>query len=103
MHAVAGATLTDMHLNRYQRQTVQEALRAMRADLGPATVVLLAWIVPAPHHRGSRAGRLVEVTAAADRPAMTEDRPATPATPTTCLRGTAAHETAVAAEVFTCA
>ena len=63
-----------MHLKRYQRQTVQEALRAVRADLGPDALVLFTRLVSTPGPRGWPGKRLVEVTAAAGRPAMTAGR-----------------------------
>lgn len=63
-----------MHLKRYKRKTVQEALRAVREDLGPEALVLSTRMVPAPGVRGWIGGRAVEVTAAADRPSMSDDR-----------------------------
>ena len=63
-----------MHLKRYQRQTVQEALRAVREDLGPQALVLSTRLVTAPGPRGWIGGRLVEVTAAVNRPDVTDDR-----------------------------
>lgn len=63
-----------MHLKRYQRQTVQEALRAVREDLGPDALVLSTRLIAAPGPRGWIGGRLVEITAAANRPGMTDDR-----------------------------
>jgi flagellar biosynthesis protein FlhF len=68
-----------MQLKRYLRQTVQEALRAVRDDMGPDALVLSTRVVPAPGPKGWLGGRLVEVTAAADRPQVTEVRP--PAAP----------------------
>ena len=63
-----------MHLKRYQRQTVQEALRAVREDLGPEALVLSTRLIAAPGPRGWIGRRLVEVTAAANRPDVTETR-----------------------------
>jgi len=63
-----------MHLKRYQRQTVQEALRAVREDLGPDALVLSTRLIAAPGPRGWIGRRLVEVTAAANRPDVTETR-----------------------------
>ena len=71
---LGGRRSTDMHLKRYQRQTVQEALRAVRADLGPDALVLSTRLVTTAGPRGWPGKRLVEVTAAADRPAVTADR-----------------------------
>jgi flagellar biosynthesis protein FlhF len=63
-----------MHLKRYRRKTVKEALRAVREDLGPEALVLSTRMVPAAGMRGWFGARAVEVTAAADRPPMSEDR-----------------------------
>jgi flagellar biosynthesis protein FlhF len=63
-----------MHLKRYQRQTVQEALRAVREELGPDALVLSTRLVAAPGPRGWIGRRLVEVTAAADRLSVPEVR-----------------------------
>jgi flagellar biosynthesis protein FlhF len=63
-----------MHLKRYKRKTVQEALRAVREDLGPQALVLSTRMVPAQGVRGWLGARAVEVTAAADRLPMSEDR-----------------------------
>jgi flagellar biosynthesis protein FlhF len=73
-----------MHLKRYKRKTVQEALRAVREDLGPEALVLSTRMVPAPGVRGWIGGRAVEVTAAAERLPMSEDRHL--AGPSTSLR-----------------
>ena len=69
-----------MHLKRYQRQTVKEALRAVREDLGPEALVLSTRLVAAPGPRGWIGGRFVEITAAANRPDETEDRHLEPRT-----------------------
>src|SRR4051794_40334298 len=63
-----------MHLKRYQRQTVQQALRAVRVDLGPDALVLSTRLIQAPGPRGWFGGRFVEITAAADRSFVTDDR-----------------------------
>jgi flagellar biosynthesis protein FlhF len=63
-----------MHLKRYQRQTVQDALRAVREDLGPEALVVSTRLVSAPGPRGWFGGQFVEITAAANRPTMTDDR-----------------------------
>jgi flagellar biosynthesis protein FlhF len=64
-----------MHLKRYRRETVQEALRAVREDLGPDALVLSTRVVPARGVRGLFGGQAVEVTAAAERPPVSETRP----------------------------
>jgi hypothetical protein len=91
---LGGRRSTDMHLKRYQRQTVQEALRAVRADLGPDALVLSTRLVTTAGSRGWPGKRLVEVTAAADRPAMTVDRQEA---------ADAGREASTPAEVSTCA
>ncbi len=63
-----------MYLKRYQRQTVQDALRAVREDLGPEALVLSTRLVAAPGPRGWFGGKFVEITAAANRPTVTDDR-----------------------------
>jgi len=63
-----------MHLKRYRRQTVKEALRAVREDLGPDALVLSTRTVTALGVRGLLGAKEVEITAAAERFAMTEDR-----------------------------
>ena len=63
-----------MHLKRYRAETVQEALRAVREDLGPHAFVLSTRVVPVSGMRGWFGARLVEITAAADRPSVSEDR-----------------------------
>jgi len=63
-----------MNLKRYRRQTLQEALRAVREDLGPDALVLSTRLITAPGPRGWIGGRVVEITAAANRPDMTDDR-----------------------------
>ena len=63
-----------MHLKRYRRETVKEALRAVREDLGPNALILSTRMVAARGVRGWFGGRVVEVTAAAERPSMSESR-----------------------------
>ena len=63
-----------MHLKRYRRQTVKEALRAVREDLGPDALVLSTRTVTALGVRGLFGAKEVEITAAAERFAMSEDR-----------------------------
>src|SRR5215218_8510933 len=69
-----------MHLKRYREKTVQEALRAVREDLGPEALVLSTRMVPAHGVRGWLGARAVQVTAAAERPPMSEDRHVEPQT-----------------------
>jgi flagellar biosynthesis protein FlhF len=63
-----------MHLKRYRRETVKDALRAVREDLGPEALILSTRPVAAPGVRGWFGGRAVEVTAAAERPAVSTVR-----------------------------
>jgi flagellar biosynthesis protein FlhF len=63
-----------MHLKRYRRETVKDALRAVREDLGPDALVLSTRLVAAPGVRGWFGRRIVEVTAAAERPSMSGAR-----------------------------
>jgi flagellar biosynthesis protein FlhF len=63
-----------MNLKRFRRETVQDALRAAREELGPGALVLSTRMVAAPGMRGWFGGRLVEVTAAADRPRVSDLR-----------------------------
>jgi flagellar biosynthesis protein FlhF len=63
-----------MHLKRYRRETVKDALRAVREDLGPDALILSTRLVAAAGVRGWFGGRVVEVTAAAERPPMSEAR-----------------------------
>src|SRR5688500_20374089 len=67
---------TDMHLKRFRRETVKEALRAVREELGPAALVLSTRVVAAHGMRGWFGARVVEVTDADARPAVSDDRPA---------------------------
>ena len=63
-----------MHLKRFRRETVQEALRAAREELGADALVLSTRVVAAPGARGWMGRRHVEVTAAAERPLVSGDR-----------------------------
>src|SRR5687767_8117421 len=63
-----------MQLKRYRRETVKEALRAVREELGPDALVLSTRVVAAPGMKGWFGARLVEVTAATERPTVSEDR-----------------------------
>jgi flagellar biosynthesis protein FlhF len=65
-----------MHLKRFRRETVKEALRAVREELGPDALVLSTRVVAAPGMKGWFGARVVEVTAAAERPTVSEDRQA---------------------------
>ena len=56
-----------MNFMRYRTETVQEALRQARHDLGPDALVLSVKPVRAPGVRGFFGARSVEVTAAANR------------------------------------
>jgi flagellar biosynthesis protein FlhF len=64
-----------MHLKRYRMPTVQEALAKVREDLGPRALVLSTRLVAKRGPAGWLGGREVEITAAADRPQMSENRP----------------------------
>jgi len=63
-----------MHLKRFKRETVKDALRAVREELGPDALILSTRVVAAPGVKGWFGRRLVEVTAAAERPAMSDVR-----------------------------
>lgn len=65
-----------MHLKRYRMPTVQQALARVRADLGPDALVLATRLVARRGPAGWLGGREVEVTAAVDRPVVSENRPA---------------------------
>jgi flagellar biosynthesis protein FlhF len=56
-----------MQLKQYRRETVQEALRAVREDLGPDALVLSTRTVSARGLRGIFGGRAIELTASAQR------------------------------------
>jgi flagellar biosynthesis protein FlhF len=63
-----------MHLKRYRRPTLKDALRAVREDLGPDALVLSTREVTATGVRGMIGRREVEVTAAAERQMVPESR-----------------------------
>jgi flagellar biosynthesis protein FlhF len=64
-----------MHLKRYRMPTVQEALARVREDLGPKALVLSTRLVARRGPAGWFGAREVEITAAADRPQVSESRP----------------------------
>jgi flagellar biosynthesis protein FlhF len=59
-----------MHLKRYRGKTLQDALRAVREDLGPHALVLSTQVVQDHGPRGWLGGTHVEVTAAVERPGL---------------------------------
>jgi flagellar biosynthesis protein FlhF len=63
-----------MHLKRYRSETVKDALRVVRAELGPDALVLSTRTVLATGVRGLLGKREIEITAAAERHAVPEDR-----------------------------
>lgn len=63
-----------MHLKRYRKPTVREALAAVREDLGPDALVLSTELVTAQGWRGVVGAKHVQITAAADR-RVSGDRP----------------------------
>jgi flagellar biosynthesis protein FlhF len=63
-----------MHLKRYRSETVKGALRAVRDELGPNALVLSTRTVTATGVRGLLGKREVEITAAAERHEMPEER-----------------------------
>ena len=65
---------TDMHLKRYRRPTLKDALRAIREELGPDALVLSTREVTATGVRGMIGRREIEVTAAAERPVVAASR-----------------------------
>ena len=62
-----------MHLKRYRRSTVREALAAVKEELGPEALVLSTELVTATGWRGVVGAREVQITAALDR-RVSEDR-----------------------------
>jgi flagellar biosynthesis protein FlhF len=58
-----------MHLKRYRKSTVREALRAVRDELGPDALVLSTELIAAQGWRGWLGAREVQVTADASREA----------------------------------
>ena len=63
-----------MHLKRYRNETVKDALQAVRAELGPNALVLSTRTVLATGVRGLLGKREIEVTAAAERHEVPEER-----------------------------
>jgi flagellar biosynthesis protein FlhF len=63
-----------MHLKRYRRATLKDALRAVREELGPDALVLSTREVTATGVRGLIGRREIELTAAAERPMVPETR-----------------------------
>jgi flagellar biosynthesis protein FlhF len=63
-----------MHLKRYRRPTLKDALRAVREELGPDALVLSTREVTASGMRGMIGGLEIEVTAAAERTVVPESR-----------------------------
>ncbi len=66
-----------MHLKRFRGTSVREALAAAREELGPSALVLSTRLVSASGLKGWLGERVVEVTAATDRP-VSESRPPRP-------------------------
>lgn len=64
-----------MHLKKYRRPTVKDALRAVREELGPAALVLSTELVPSAGVKGWLGRKEVEITAAAERIPVSEIRP----------------------------
>lgn len=67
-----------MHLKRYRKPTLKEALRAVREDLGPNALVLSTREVAASGMRGLMGRRDFEVTAAAERHDVPDERHTSP-------------------------
>ena len=65
---------TDMHLKRYRRPTLKDALRAVREELGPDALVLSTREVTATGVRGMIGRREIEITAAAERQEVPDSR-----------------------------
>lgn len=87
-----------MHLKRFRRESVQDALRAAREALGPGALVLSTRMVAAPGVRGWFGARFVEITAAAERPDVSDDRQPHES-PAAAPRRIAAEESTVASLV----
>jgi flagellar biosynthesis protein FlhF len=81
-----------MHYKKYRGDTVQEALRVIKEELGPGALVLSTQMVRASGPRGWMGARVVEVTAAVEREAVSEPRIApSAARPDPAVRGVAAR------------
>jgi flagellar biosynthesis protein FlhF len=63
-----------MHLKRYRSETVKDALRAVREELGPNALVLSTRTVVATGMRGLLGKHEIEITAAAERHAVPDER-----------------------------
>jgi len=63
-----------MHLKRYRKPTLKDALRAVREELGPDALVLSTREVTATGVRGMIGRREIEVTAAAERQVVADSR-----------------------------
>jgi flagellar biosynthesis protein FlhF len=68
-----------MHLKKYRRPTVKEALRAVREELGPQALVLSTETVPVAGLLGLIGRREIEVTAAVERLPVSDFRLSTEA------------------------
>lgn len=89
-----------MHLKRYRSETVKDALRAVRAELGPDALVLSSRTVVATGVRGLLGKREIEITAAAERHAESEERhPTPPASATARKRAVGRAVTEIAARL----
>ncbi len=75
-----------MHLRRFRRKSLQDALRAVRAELGPGALVLSTREVMAHGVRGWVGRREIEITAAAERQGVSESRHDTDSRETTAGR-----------------
>ena len=63
-----------MHYKKFRRPTVQEALSAVKEELGPAALVLSTRLVRTRGLSGLMGAREVEVTAAIERDELSEER-----------------------------
>jgi flagellar biosynthesis protein FlhF len=63
-----------MYLKQYRTQTLQDALARIRQDLGPDAIVLSTRVVEGAGWRGLIGRHELEVTAAANRPPVSETR-----------------------------
>src|ERR671930_2508193 len=71
-----------MHVKRYRKSSVREALRAAREELGADALVLATELVAAPGWRGWVGRREVQITAAVEREVSVDRQPATDSRPT---------------------
>lgn len=72
-----------MHLKRYRGNTLRDALRAVRDDLGPDALVLSTTLVRARGPRGWMGRKVVEISAAVERAGVSGDRHQSSASRTT--------------------